>query len=100
MSDSDEKQMPSNSSDISIEEIVAESEGHAVPKDDEVEVLIPQVLDDVSVGGRIEEIPAAGDSTEKAEVKHCDVLLCYFDYPAMLWLRLAAVQLFLCKTSS
>ena len=87
MSDSDEKQMPSNSSDISIEEIGAESEGHAVPKDDDAEVLIPQVLDDVSVGGRIEEIPAAGESAEKAEVKYCDVLFCCFDYSAIIWLR-------------
>jgi len=67
MSDSDEKQMPSNSSDISIEEIGPESEGHAVAKDEQAEVLIPPVLDDVSVGGRIEEIPAAGASAEQAE---------------------------------
>ncbi len=69
MSDSDEKQIPSNSSDISIEEIGPEGEAggqqqHAeadepAPEVKHVEpVEIAQALDDVSVGGRIEEIPA------------------------------------------
>ncbi len=56
MSDTEEKQLPSNSSDISIEEIGPENEGQAA-KNEDAEDLLPQSLDDVSVGGRIEEIP-------------------------------------------
>ena len=82
MSDSDEKQVPSNSSDISIEEIGPDGEAGAqeqaeadepVPEVKHVEpVEIPQALDDVSVGGRIEEIPAgaaAAAVNEEGQVK-------------------------------
>lgn len=48
---------PSNSSDVSIEEIGPEDEAQEVKKEDDAVELIPP-LDDVSIGGRIEEIPA------------------------------------------
>ncbi len=81
MSDSDEKHVPSNSSDISIEEIGPEGEAgvnqHAeadepAPEVKHVEpVEIPQDLDDVSVGGRIEEIPTGAAAAAVSEqVKH------------------------------
>ena len=57
MSDTEDKQLPSNSSDISIEELGPENEGQAADKNDDAEDLLPQNLDDVSVGGRIEELP-------------------------------------------
>ena len=62
MSDSEEKQLPSNSSDISIEEIGPENEGQ-VAKNGDAEDLINEVLDDVSVGGRIEEL--SGEEVNK-----------------------------------
>jgi hypothetical protein len=68
MSDTDEKQIPSNSSDISIEEIGPEVEGHEVVKNDDAEELIPPILDDVSVGGRIEEISAGSSQQVKEPV--------------------------------
>ena len=84
MSDSDEKQVPSNSSDISIEEIGPDGEAGAneqaeadepAPEVKHVEpVEVPQALDDVSVGGRIEEIPAGAAAAavkEQDQVKHC-----------------------------
>ena len=73
MSDNEEKQLPSNSSDISIEELGPETEGQATAKNEDAEDLLPQNLDDVSVGGRIEELP---------EVPAVDngVLCCYLRF--------------------